>query len=618
MLLGLLLHVCIFFMPPQKYFWGSGEYYGDVVNLQFLSFIHLFRMQLFFLLAGFFAELVIDRSGLRHFVHDRLKRILVPLMVGVVVIVPIFQLLVGRMAYYYRNTFDDLSMLETIKSLVFFGLLEPDQPIQDNLIHYWFVYYLLIFYVVHLLLRPLLVSNALRSITHWERLLETATSRWWGFLLLGLLLLPLQYSLKIISLPPSGFNAPLADLLLYFVFYLFGGALYLQRNCLSGISKNAWICAAFSVPLFILINQPTERIDLSAPVINDITTWTVLDLDTKVFAFPQVWAEGIVHNGWAKVVVVLFRTTLCWSMCFAAIGLAHQYLSQQRIYIRYLADSAYWVYWVHLPITFKLSYLAQSIEGVNSLTKCYLVLVVSTLIVYASYQWLVRYTVLGDYFMSRRKSKDDPLEENFKISVMTKRMVTPAAGLGVFVFFVGSLLHYNRSFEGSPALVEAYVTRRESTLEEYTSLADITDVFGNTPLHASQMAPESSRRYDPVPTLINRMNSLDHQNDFGRTALFLAVRQGNRADLAKLLDAGADINIADQYGHTPAHVAAILAGDRAPAIAKSYQEVLHVLIQRGADLSLTDYRGRTVEDCLVMFGKIELRDLKPSIDEHSL
>ena len=357
MLLGLLLHVCIFFMPPQEYFWGSGEYYGDVVNLQFLSFIHLFRMQLFFLLAGFFAELVIDRRGLGHFVHDRLKRILVPLIVGVVVIVPIFQLLVGRMSYYYRNTFDDLSMLETVKSLVFFGLLEPDQPIQDNLIHYWFVYYLLIFYVVHLLLRPLLVSNALRSITHWERLLETATSRWWGFLLLGLLLLPLQYSLKIISLPPSGFNAPLADLLLYFVFYLFGGALYLQRNCLSGISKNAWICAVFSVPLFILINQPTERIDLSAPVINDITTWTVLDLDTKVFAFPQVWAEGIVHNGWAKVVVALFRTTLCWSMCFAAIGLAHRYLSQQRIYIRYLADSAYWVYWVHLPITYKLSYL---------------------------------------------------------------------------------------------------------------------------------------------------------------------------------------------------------------------------------------------------------------------
>ena len=55
MLLGLLLHVCIFFMPPEKYFWASGDYNGDVLNSQFLSFIHLFRMQLFFLLAGFFA-----------------------------------------------------------------------------------------------------------------------------------------------------------------------------------------------------------------------------------------------------------------------------------------------------------------------------------------------------------------------------------------------------------------------------------------------------------------------------------------------------------------------------------------------------------------------------------
>ena len=41
MLLGLVLHVCIFFMPPEKLFWGTGEYIGDEVNRQFLNFIHL-------------------------------------------------------------------------------------------------------------------------------------------------------------------------------------------------------------------------------------------------------------------------------------------------------------------------------------------------------------------------------------------------------------------------------------------------------------------------------------------------------------------------------------------------------------------------------------------------
>ena len=63
MLLGLVLHVCIFFMPVDNYIWVAGEYSGDPVNRWLLNFIHLFRMELFFLMAGFFAELVIFRKG---------------------------------------------------------------------------------------------------------------------------------------------------------------------------------------------------------------------------------------------------------------------------------------------------------------------------------------------------------------------------------------------------------------------------------------------------------------------------------------------------------------------------------------------------------------------------
>ena len=115
MLLGLLLHVCIFFMPPEKYFWGSGDYSGDILNAQFLNFIHLFRMQLFFLLAGFFAELVVDRKGLSTFVLDRLKRILLPFVVGVLVMVPVFTLLNGNFGYY-NNLYDGKNILEIIRS----------------------------------------------------------------------------------------------------------------------------------------------------------------------------------------------------------------------------------------------------------------------------------------------------------------------------------------------------------------------------------------------------------------------------------------------------------------------------------------------------------------------
>ena len=93
MLLGVVLHVCIFFMPSSRLYWGTGENHGDILNLQLLSFIHLFRMELFFLLAGFFAELVASRKGFPHLVKDRLKRIGIPFCAGVLLVMPLHKLL---------------------------------------------------------------------------------------------------------------------------------------------------------------------------------------------------------------------------------------------------------------------------------------------------------------------------------------------------------------------------------------------------------------------------------------------------------------------------------------------------------------------------------------------
>ena len=58
MMLGLVIHVSIFFMDDQGY-WMMGERFPDSFNKTVVEFIHLFRMQLFYLIAGFFAMLVI-------------------------------------------------------------------------------------------------------------------------------------------------------------------------------------------------------------------------------------------------------------------------------------------------------------------------------------------------------------------------------------------------------------------------------------------------------------------------------------------------------------------------------------------------------------------------------
>ncbi|MCH1438332.1 MAG: ankyrin repeat domain-containing protein, partial [Rubripirellula sp.] len=511
------------------------------------------------------------------------------------------------------TTMDGLTLLEKLKSILFFGVLDPDVSLHDGLIHLWFIFYLIIFYGVHVCVRPLTRFPMIQKLCNCQPLIDFCVSHRWGFLLLGVLTFPLQYLLKSAFLPPTGFNVPIVDLALYFVFYLFGVAFYRQRYLLAKLGENAWYYFAFSVPFFILIDEPTERLDLSASVVSNITTWTFIDLGSASFASPALWYEGIFHNGYHKVLIILSRSMLCWSMCFAFIGLTHRYLSQPRKSIRYLADSAYWVYWVHLPITFKLSYMAQSVEGLNSLTKSYVVLVFSSLIIFASYHWGVRYTWLGDYFMGSRKSRSDPNEYHFKLPVFVEKVMLPAVLVGLLIFCFGSLLQYNREFQRPQVLVEAYVARQKSTLDAVDSIDGISDRYGNTPLHAAAKMPEGMRRYNTMAVLLSKCSNPNLQNDFGRTALFTAVESGNTGDIEHLLQAGAGINISDRYGHTPAHAAAILTGNRNQQVSDKYFEILQKLIQNGADLSATDYRDRTVQDCLEAFSQRKLGAAIPAL-----
>ena len=608
MLLGLVLHVSLFFMPPHQLFWGTGEYVGDEMDLQFCNFIHLFRMQLFFLMAGFFAQLVIERKSYGHFVSDRFKRIFIPFVVGILVILPVFIFLMNGFGNYYNNGFDGMNFLKRFRSVFLFKSLDGVPGVNDGLIHYWFIYYLLILYTAHFLLRSVFVYFGIKKIPGVDALLRIGLGTRWGFLALGLLSFPFQYLLVNIFFGPSGFNVPLIDLAFYFVFYLFGTALYVNRHLLANMAKNAWFLIAISVPFIFFVSAPTDRIGMAAPVITDITTWTIFDNSTVSFALPVLHFEGFFHGGIDKVVVAFIRASLCWTLCIGFIGLAHRYLKKPQPAIRYLADSAYWVYFIHLPITYKLSYLAQQIEWGSSLFKSYLVLVVSTIIIYWSYNTFIRYGWLGDFFMGRRKSRSDPGEAEFSLLNLIRVSMPTVIVLGGIALLLGAMLRFDRARQGSPVLVEAYVTRDISVLQRCDVIDDIRDAYGNTPLHNAARRAEAERMYNPMPILIAKYKSLNARNEFGQTALFIAVQNGNKSDVQSLLGAGADPNIPDNHGHSPAHVAAIKAGVRNPKVGDSFVSMIEVLASRGANLELKDAQGRSVADCLKQFSG---RNLKP-------
>ena len=596
MLLGLSLHVNIFFMSENQRFWNAGEYHGDPINEGISFFIFQFRMPLFFILAGFFAALVIERKGLRHLVADRLKRILIPFLAGIVIMSPMLNL-AWCINTSYENVLQDASFIERVQTVLLWGLFsDRDVPFTLPLLHLWFLYFLLIFYFLHFVSR--------RFVGGLGRFLERCTmvpmraclTRPWCVFLLALAFTPLRYTLNHPGIGLNQVNVEINVLAIYGAYYLFGVLLYTQREHLATLAKNGWIYAFIALPIFTTIAGPTARMVNDASVVTDITNW-------KISGF-SVWTEGFVHGGWFKVVICYLKDLACFSLCFAFIGLAHRYINHENRYTRYLADSSYWAYWVHAFIMFPVACRLQELEGVSSLFKAYVAFTFCTIIVYFLYQRFVRYTLLGDFFMGRRKSRTDPGEASFRISRLLALVARPACLVGLLCGLVGSMLHQDSLGEKGHLIVEAFVARDRSTLEQVERVDDARDSFGNTPLHVAVGTVSQWRRYDPVPLLIEKTKDLDCVNDAGRTALFEAVRGGNRGDVEKLLDAGCDLHIADHYGHTPAHVAAIFCGASSPSRAADAREMLGLLRKHGADLSQRrDYKGRTVQDCLQYFGQ---------------
>ena len=85
MLLGIVLHAAISFAPIP---WAVSDSQQSESYGVLFACIHGFRMPLFFLLSGFFTAMLWRRRGLGGLIRQRLKRIALPLFIGLFTIIP--------------------------------------------------------------------------------------------------------------------------------------------------------------------------------------------------------------------------------------------------------------------------------------------------------------------------------------------------------------------------------------------------------------------------------------------------------------------------------------------------------------------------------------------------
>jgi peptidoglycan/LPS O-acetylase OafA/YrhL len=310
--------------------------------------VHVFRLPLFFAMSGFFLVLLLSRKGLRETARNRTIRIVAPLAIGLVTLVPLLVLA--------------SQMTDTV--ITGDGEIAAGSPFAFEPSFLWFLWYLLIIDTLAIslyLLAPGMLSAA------------GARLRAYSFkplLVIPLLALPTALALwgeAAWSVEPATdtFVPEIPALAYYALFFTLGATLSAHRDIVERAGENAWrwaACgAAATIPaalLFALHNSATGT-------------------RTEVHA--------------AALLTLAIAT---WTSLIALIGLAARYLTSPRPALRYMADSSYWIYLSHLPAMV----LLIALIGTTSLgTAPQFVLVTAGALAFSllTYAAFVRYTAIG-------------------------------------------------------------------------------------------------------------------------------------------------------------------------------------------------------------------------------
>lgn len=366
--LGIYFHASLSFMPGVDG-WVVTDTSTSAAIWLVSGFSHLFRMSLFFLIAGYFARLVYHRKGFAYFVRDRTRRIGLPLLMFLPIMVPLLGIIWQWGAQESGRT------------------LAAPPPVTVRsfpLTHLWFLYYLLWMYVTALAGRNLVVKLFDRS----ERIRQ--------FLDRTLLTLLKR------RVAPFAFALPLAIVALLVPEWNPGQplptpdkSLVPQLVPMVGFGTAfvvGWLCQRSMSTLTTMAERSTS------------SGWLTLPCFLLAFACGAALAKGV-PAPWLMLVrffAALSIAMTLWYWSLFLMGFALNRLSAVSSLRRYLADSSYWLYIAHLPLVTALQVVAFRVHWHWSIELA-IILAISTAVLLLSYGLFVRTTWLGAILNGARR-----------------------------------------------------------------------------------------------------------------------------------------------------------------------------------------------------------------------
>jgi peptidoglycan/LPS O-acetylase OafA/YrhL len=372
MMLGIVLHAAEMYLaaPPPQFQAFPGDRNGSFVFDLLFHFIHAFRMPTFFVLAGFFAALLVEKRGLWGTYRNRGARVLAPLAAALVTIFPITMIFALDFAfaakYGVHAWLPDPQLIARMDR----DIAAAGHPAgQLPAFHLWFLLYLLYFY---LLLPPC------RWLAQLARRREGAVGT-----ALGAPAMVLGVGLATAALlwPYRGgqvlegfifFRPHLPSLAYYGAFFVLG---YLCRDfpqLFATAARHARGYALLAAALFPL----------------------------ALYASHLDYGAGEKDAG-LHLAAVLANGLCTAALVYAFIGCAQRWLDHPATWILYASQSSYWVFLVHMPLVlFAAWWLLQ--YDLPAALKFSLVVGFTATLCFASYHTLVQRTWVSAFLNGRR------------------------------------------------------------------------------------------------------------------------------------------------------------------------------------------------------------------------
>jgi glucans biosynthesis protein C len=352
MFLGIWMHGVQCYTKLDVYMWP----FKDAARSHFFDFtinwVHIFRMPVFFVMAGFFFALLTTRRGVAKALANRAQRILLPFVLGWAVLAPI---IIATIGYLKNGSWVEALALATNGATYWkYGPL-----------HLWFLEYLLWLYPVMLavdwLVRRVL---GMRGLATASRLVRWILQSRWRALWLTLLAGAPMFTMGGWLTTPGAFEPNPRILIAYLMFFGFGWVLYFERDILNVMKRCGWMELMVGLAL------------------------TVLGYAALLDAMPaRVWS--------------FVGPLATWLFIFGFASLFLRYLERPVGWIRYVSDSSYWLYLIHVPVLIWVQVLIAPLT-LPALLKGLLALAIALPPMLISYHFAVRPTWLGALLNGRR------------------------------------------------------------------------------------------------------------------------------------------------------------------------------------------------------------------------